>query len=77
MNIKLELLKGYISDFINNSLDDFEIDANEIADTIAINMLSEIYKIIKNEDYSDFRVVEEIVLVFEKYRIDFGSLHDF
>lgn len=78
MNIKLELLKTYISDVINDRLTDFiEIDADKISDSVAINILSEIQKIIANEDYSDFEVVEEIVLIFEKYKIDFGSRHDF
>ena len=77
MNIKLELLKSYISDFINNSLEDFEIDATEIADTLAINMLGEIQRIIKNERYSDFEAIEEIVCLFEKYKIDDGVRHDF
>ena len=77
MNIKLELLKSYISDFINNSLEDFEIDATEIADTLAINMLGEIQRIIKNERYSDFEAIEEIVCLFEKYKIDAGVRHDF
>ena len=77
MNIKLELLKNYISDYINNSLQDFEIDATQIADTVAINMLREIQSIIKNEDYSDFDVIEEIIAVFEKNEIDFGNRHDF
>ncbi len=77
MNIKLELLKRYIVDFINNNLENFEIDASKIADTVAINMLSEIQNIIRNENYSDFDAIEEIVCVFEKYKIDFGSRHDF
>ena len=77
MNIKLELLKRYIVDFINNNLDNFEIDASKIADTVAINMLSEIQNIIRNENYSDFDAIEEIVCVFEKYKIDFGLRHDF
>lgn len=77
MNIKLELLKRSMVDFINNKLEDFEIDACEIADTVAINMLSEIQNIIRNENYSDFDAVEEIVCVFEKYKIDFGSRHNF
>lgn len=78
MNIKLELLKTYISDVINDRWTDFiEIDADKISDSVAINILSEIQKIIANEDYSDFEVVEEIVLIFEKYKIDFGSRHDF
>ena len=36
MNIKVELLKNYISDFINFKLEDFEIDASHIADSTAI-----------------------------------------
>ncbi len=32
MDIRLELLKRYISDFINGNLKDFEIDACEVAD---------------------------------------------
>ncbi len=77
MNIKLELLKKYISDYINNNLENFEIDAYQIADTTAIQMLSEIQNVIQNESYSDFDAVEEIVCIFEKYNIDFGFRHDF
>ena len=76
MNVKVELLKSYISDFINDKIDDFEIDASRIADSTATQMLSEIQKIIKDENYSDFEVVEEIVCIFEKYNIDFGYRHD-
>lgn len=77
MNIKTELLKRYICDFINNNLQDFEIDASYIADTTATKMLFEIQSIIKNENYSDFDAIEEIVCVFEKNKIDFGFRHDF
>lgn len=77
MNIKLELLKGYMYDLIDSRLDGLEIDVCKIADTVAINMLSEIQNIIKDENYSDFEVVEQIVRIFEKYRIDFGTRHDF
>ena len=76
MNIKLELLKDYIWDYINNNLNDFGIEADKIADTVAINMLREIQEIINNE-YTDFDAVEKIVCVFQKYNIDFGSRHDF
>lgn len=77
MNIKLELLKSYIKDYINNNLQDFEINASEIADSKAINILAEIQNIIRNENYSDFDVVEKIVCIFEKYSIDAGFRHDF
>jgi len=69
MNIKLELLKGYITDYLNSNLENFEIDASKIADTVATNMLCEIQSIIKNENFSDFDVIEKIVRVFKKIRL--------
>ena len=77
MNIKVELLKRYISDFVNSNIEDFEINASQIADTTAIQILGEIQNVIKNEVNSDFDIVEKIVYIFEKYQIDFGSCHDF
>ncbi len=77
MNIKTELLKGYISDFINNQIEDFEIDADKITHTAATKMLEEIKEIIGNSTYSDFEIVEKIVCLFEKNKIDFGGCHDF
>lgn len=77
MKIKVELLKTHISDFINSRIEDFEIDADDIANTVAIKILAEIPEIIKNDSYSDFERIEEIVCVFEKYKIDFGNCHDF
>ena len=77
MNIKTELLKRYITDYINNQIEDFEIDANEITNTIALSILSEIRDVIKNEELSDFDSIEEIVRIFEKHKIDTGFRHDF
>ena len=77
MEIKTELLKKYISDSINNQIIDLEINADEITDTVAIKILSEIQETLKNNDYSDFEIVERIVCIFEKYKIDFGNCHDF
>ncbi len=77
MKIKTDLIKGYIKDYINNKIEDFEIDENRVADGVAIKMLGEIQQILKNSDYSDFEVVEKIVNVFEFYDIDFGDRHDF
>ena len=42
MNIKLELLKNSIFDLVGERLYDLEIDASKIADTTAVNALSEI-----------------------------------
>lgn len=77
MNIKVELLRNYISDFINNKIEEFEIDASQIADSTAIQILSEIQKVIKDEIYSDSDAMEEIVCIFEKYNIDTGFRHNF
>lgn len=77
MNIKVELLKNCIIDFIDSRIEDFEIDASQIADTSATKALREIQKIIQDDTYSDFDAVEEIVCIFEKYHIDAGSCHDF
>lgn len=77
MNIKTEILKSYIYDCINNKIDDFVVDADGITNTIATDMLEEIQSIIKNENYTDFDVVEKIVCIFEKYGVDFGNRHDF
>ncbi len=77
MNIKLDLLKKHISNHINKNLKDFDIDADKIVDTDAIKILSEIQKVICDEDYSDFEAIEAIVCIFEEYKIDFGARHDF
>ncbi len=77
MNIKVELLKNYITDFVKFQIKDFEIDASQIVDTTATQVLTEIQSVVKNVDYSDFEAMEEIVCIFEKYNIDFGLRHDF
>lgn len=77
MQIKSELLKRYVMDMIDRQFENFEIDVNEIADTTAIKLVEKIRDIIRNEGLSDFDVVEEIVCLFEKYKIDTGNRHDF
>ncbi len=77
MDIKLQLLRAYVSDFVKDRLDDLVVDANEIANTVAIDALSEIQKIIQDDTCSDFDAVEKIVCVFEKYSISAGSRHNF
>ncbi len=77
MNIKMELLRSGIADFITSNLESSEVDVNKITDTVAINMLAEIQQVIRNENHSDFDAIEKIVCIFEKYNIDFGFRHDF
>ncbi len=77
MNIKTDIIKTYIADMICNSIHDFGIDANEIADSTAIKVLGEIQQVLHSNELDDFQVVEEIVLIFEKYNLDAGVCHDF
>ncbi|MBR5157562.1 MAG: hypothetical protein IKW59_07330 [Clostridia bacterium] len=77
MNIKLELLRKSISDIVRFRLKDFELDATQIADTTAIQMLDEIQKVIQDDSCSDFDAIEKIVCIFEDYDIDAGARHDF
>ena len=76
MNIKVELLKNYISDYVNQHINDFEIDADKITDSVAVKALSEIQNILQSDNY-DEEIVEQIVAVFEKYNLDFGSCHNY
>ena len=76
MDIKVELLKQEIIRKVNEELEDFGIDAAQVADSTAIKALREIQQILKdNED--DFMIVEEIVKVFEKYGLDSVPCHEF
>ena len=77
MNIRFELLSNSISDIIQSKLTDIDIDMNQVVQTTAISMLSEIQKVLQNNNLSDFYIVEEIIMIFEKYHIDYGICHDF
>ena len=81
MNLKLELLKDTICHAVISGIEyaemNSEINVDEIADTKAIKILSEIKEIINDDEKSDFDMVEEIVCVFEKYGISAVACHDF
>lgn len=86
MKLKFELLANAVSETIReqieryahfNSLNELNIDVNEIANTTAIKALSEIQEIVQNDDISDFDAMEEIVCVFEKYKLSADPRHDF
>ena len=77
MTVKTDLLKKYITDYINNNIKDFEINESDIVNTIAINVLIEIQNIIRETEISDFEKIEKIVCLFEENMIDAGSCYDF
>ena len=65
MNIKLELLKNYITDFINNNIQNIDIDVNKIANSKAISILSDVQQIIKNNNitHSNITLIKEKISV--------------
>ena len=77
MQVKMEIIKGYIADLICSGMQDFEIDADGITDTIALGLIGKIKDILWNRAYTDFEVVEEIVSLFQAHNIDCGERHDF
>ena len=77
MNIKTELLRRTVSDIVCRELEYYtEFDENKIANSTAIEIVGKIQEILK-EDKSDFDIVEEIVCLFEEYKLDAGPCHDF
>jgi len=57
-----------------------ELDLSKIADTKAIQILSEIKSVLEKYDLmemNDFDTVENIVCIFEKHGISTGCCHDF
>ncbi len=77
MKVKTELLKSYVASRICDYMDDIiEFDANEIINTKALEILQEIQNIIQS-DMDDFEMIEEIVRIFERNKIDAGVCHDF
>ena len=77
MSIKTELIKSGIREIICSNISDFEIDESKVADTVAIKVISEIQEILKNTELDDFEMIEEIVLIFEKYNLNARHCHDF
>lgn len=77
MDIRIELLKAYVTEAVATHFEKLNIDADEIVSTKAINMLSEVLIAIRDDSLTDFDVVEKIVCMFEKNNIRCGTRHDF
>lgn len=77
MNIKYELLKSGIYAGIDEKLEQIEFDADKMADSEAIKVLSEIKEVLAKDELSDFDMVEEIVKIFEKHHLSADGCHDF
>ena len=77
MDLKLELLADSLAELISQSLLMNKIDANALLDTKAIKILDEIKDVICDDTLDDFYVVDEIVEIFVRNKIDIGGRHDF
>jgi len=86
MNSKVELMVQLcareIGEVMHQNLETamVELDLNEIANTKAIQILSEIKSAMEEydlEQQNDFETVENLVGIFEKYGISAGCCHDF
>ena len=81
MDIKYELFATAISDAINEKLNALdmsgELDATKIVNTKATTMISEIQKVLENDELDDFYMIEEIVDIFHKNNISTGGCHNF
>lgn len=79
MRIKTELFANAVRDCLVSQLPYMDIDIDEIANTTAIKVLSEIQEVLMNSEIgeSDFDIVEKIVCIFEKYNLNGGVVHDF
>lgn len=77
MDLKLELLTNAVCEAVKYSIADIQIDASRIIETESFMILNEIRNIIQNQELSDFDIVENIVIIFEKHNISSGSQHDF
>jgi len=86
MNSKVELMVQLcareIGEVMHQNLETamVELDLNEIANTKAIQILSEIKSAMEEydlEQQNDFETVEKLVGIFEKYGISAGCCHVF
>ncbi len=83
MSMKKELIIQSLIAMMEENLDRYlDLDETKMADTIAIQVLSEIQNVLqtKSDFYdpdNDFEIVEEIVKIFKKYNLHTGACHDF
>ncbi len=77
MDIKTELFAREMTRLIMYNLEHLEVNMNEIVQSAAVAMLSEIQEALRHVAADDFETVERIVSIFEKYDIDCGARHDF
>ena len=76
-DLKTQLLLYAIQDYIYGQIDKICNEANSIVEATATKALTEIQEIISDDRLDDFLVVEKIIQVFEKYKLDCGGRHDF
>ena len=77
MDIRLQLIARAVGEMVEKRLDYLTVDADSIAKTTAMKIVEEIQDVLFQDELSDFDMVENIVVIFEKYHISAGATHDF
>ena len=73
-----DLFSYIIKNEIKKAIIDNEADTKNKIESLAIEVLIEIQAVLaKHYELSDFQIVEKIVCIMERYKIDCGACHDF
>ena len=67
-----------IGEEAKKAIRNIETNTDEKVELLAIEILTKIKSVLaRHYQLSDFEIVEEIVCIMEKYKIDCGECHDF
>ena len=77
MSIIIELNSDEVAKIVMKQIENGDINIKELSDCRSAEVLGHICDIIRNDNLSDFEMVEEIVSILEENNIDCGGCHDF
>ena len=73
-----DLLSYILQEELKNAIENMDADIKDKMKILAIGILAEIQAVLERHyELSDFQIVEEIVCIMERYKIDCGACHDF
>lgn len=76
MNLVMELVSEPVLQKIAEKVIDIEIDINEVVQTTALKVLSDIKMIVCDESKDELDKIENIVTIFENYNINTNGCCD-
>ncbi len=77
MNFEKELIANELAYVIRKYMEEINPDIIDRIKNRESEIISQIQKILANSELNDFEVVEEIVVLFEKYNLSCGGRRDF